>query len=82
LDTPSYIVLWGLDSGYIRDLVFGGHGPISCQKWSKSEDDKNMIKVFLNYLCPVARRVLISFNIPTACSMVVLFSCFYPFLFQ
>ena len=41
-----------------------------------------MIKVFPNYLCPVARRLLISFNLPTACSMVVLFSCFYPFLFH
>ena len=34
---------------------------------AKNEIRVKIIKMFPNYLCPVARRLLISFNLPTAC---------------
>ena len=45
---------------------------------AKSEIRVKMIKVFPNYLCPVARRWLIGFNLPTVCLVVGLLPIFVP----
>lgn len=85
LDTPSYTCVnkWALSYG---EWIVGTLGTCFSEDMvpfhPKNEIRVKMIKVFPNYLCPVARRLLISFSLPTACSMVVLFSCFYPFLFH
>jgi hypothetical protein len=42
------VIVWGMDSEHITGLVSRGHGPSSCKKLGKSEDDKSVSKYFFS----------------------------------